>query len=60
MSVEYKYDILSEKMLNCAVEHVRAVYVRNPSKQKCMRRTEQWLTVPRVLTLGDEARAIER
>jgi hypothetical protein len=24
LSFEYKYDILSEKMLNCAVEHVHA------------------------------------
>jgi len=32
LSFEYKYDILSEKMLNCAVEHVHAMYVRNPSK----------------------------
>lgn len=32
LSFEYKYDILSEKMLNCAVEHVHVMYVRNPSK----------------------------
>ena len=32
LSLEYKYDILSENTLNSAVEHVHAMYVRNPSK----------------------------
>jgi hypothetical protein len=32
LSFEYKYDILLGKMLSRAVEHVHAMYARNPGK----------------------------
>jgi hypothetical protein len=57
LSFEYKYGILSDKTLNCAVEYVHTLYIRSASKQECMRRIEQWLTVSLVITLGDECKS---
>jgi fructan beta-fructosidase len=59
LSFEYKYDILSEKTLNCAVVRIHAVYVRNSGRYKSTRRIEQWLIVARVLTLGNRAMSVK-